>query len=105
MSLYILRCLIKLNSKNLGLIGGHWSDEEVHLNKSVEEETLCETEDPPAWTPATIQSGKATITAANRNYHHQRWTGWHFDQSPKEEDDGCLVIFSLSLSFVNCFAN
>ena len=51
----------------------YWSDEEVHLNKSVEEETLCETEDPPAWTPATIHSGKATITAPDdRNYHHHQ---------------------------------
>ena len=69
--IYILLCLIKLNSKNLGLIGGE--DEEVHLNKSDEEETLCETEDPPASTPATIHSGKATITAADdRNYHHNQ---------------------------------
>ena len=50
----------------------YWSDEEVHLKKSVEEETLCETEDPPASTPATIQSGKATITAPDRNYHHHQ---------------------------------
>ena len=75
----------------------HLLAEEGHLNESVEEGTQCKTEPPGLDGRRSILEKQRSplpteITTINT-------TGWHFHQSSKE-DDGCLVIFSLSLFYI-----